>query len=65
MKDMAPKKRKTVPKRALSLPQSQNPKKFVTKVGEDDYQFLSHTPFVFEKGFTSIAINFGNFLQGR
>ena len=34
------------------------------KVVEDDYKFLSHTPFVFERGFPTMAINFGDLLQG-
>ena len=62
---MALKKRKTTPKPTPSIPLPQNSKKFITKVMEDDYQFLSHTPFVFERGFLTMAINFGNLLHGR
>ena len=62
---MAPKKRKTISNPAPPPPPPQNLRKFVTKATEDDYPFFSHTPFVLERGFTSIAINFVELLKGR
>ena len=62
---MAPEKRKPMSKPVPLFPLPQNPEKFVMKVAKDDYQFLNHTPFVFERGFTNVTINFANLLQGR
>ena len=62
---MAHKKRKTLSKPAPPPFTPQNPGKLMTKVAKDDYPFFSHTPFVPERGFTNIAINFVNLLHGR
>ena len=61
---IAPRKRKTLSKPTPPPPLPQNPGKYFTKAAEDDYPFLSHTPFFYERGFTNIAINFANLLKG-